>query len=74
MIPIPFILISWEEISNSVWCCPVKDRADVKNLSITIGLALAPFGLFHPEEELGGRRLHELNQDIIHSSNKRNVY
>ena len=26
------------------------------------------------KEELGERRLHELDQDIIHSSNKRNVY
>ena len=68
------MLILWEEISNSVWYCPVKDRADVKNASIRIGLALAPFGLFHPEEELGGRRLHELDQDIIHSSNFRYVY
>ena len=26
------------------------------------------------KEELGERRLHELDQDIIHSSSKRNVY
>ena len=60
-----FSSIQWEEIPNSVWCCPVKVKAAVKDSSSRTGLALALFGLFYPKEELGGRRLHELDQDII---------
>ncbi|KAK2562530.1 hypothetical protein P5673_014206 [Acropora cervicornis] len=56
---------NWEDISNSVWCCPVKVKAAVKDSSSRTGLALALFGLFYPKEELGGRRLHQLDQDII---------
>ncbi|KAK2547530.1 hypothetical protein P5673_032446, partial [Acropora cervicornis] len=56
---------NWEEISNSVWCCPVKVKAAVKDSSSRTGLALALFGLFYPKEELGGRRLHQPDQDII---------
>ena len=57
--------MQWEEISNSVWCCPVKVKAAVKNSSSRTALALALFGLFYPKEELGGRRLHQLDQDVI---------
>ena len=60
-----FLSIQWEEISNSVWCCPVKVKAAVKDSSSRTGLALALFGLFYPKEELGGRRLHQPDQDII---------
>lgn len=56
---------NWEEISNSVWCCPVKVKVAVKNSSSRTALALALFGLFYPKEELGGRRLHQLDQDVI---------
>ena len=63
--PLPFFTIQWEEISNSVWCCPVKVKAAVKNSSSRTALALALFGLFYPKEELGGRRLHQLDQDVI---------
>lgn len=60
-----FLSMQWDEISNSVWCCPVKVKAAVKDSSSRTGLALALFGLFYPKEELGGRRLHQLDQDII---------
>ncbi|KAK2558899.1 hypothetical protein P5673_018516 [Acropora cervicornis] len=58
-------LDNWEEISNSVWCCPVKVKATVKDSSSRTGLVLALFGLFYPKEELGGKRLRQLDQDII---------
>jgi len=46
-------------------CCPVKVKAGVKNSSSRTGLALALFGLFYSKEELGRRRLCELDKDII---------
>ncbi|XP_015772512.1 PREDICTED: uncharacterized protein LOC107350785 [Acropora digitifera] len=56
---------NWEEISNGVWCCPVKVKAAVKNASSRRGLAFALFGFFYLKEELSGKRLHELDQDVI---------
>lgn len=38
----------------------------MKNASSRTGLALALFGfLIYPKEELSGKRLHELDQDVI---------
>ncbi|KAJ7382633.1 hypothetical protein OS493_033689 [Desmophyllum pertusum] len=56
---------NWEEISNGVWCCPIKVKAAVKDSATRSALALALFGIFYPKEELKGRRLQELDQDII---------
>lgn len=56
---------NWEEISNGVWCCPIKVKAAVKNASTRTGLACALLGIFYPKEKLQGRRLHELDQDVI---------
>lgn len=54
-----------EEISSGVCCCPVKVKIDVKNSTTRTALALALFTIFYPKEEVKGRMLHELDQDII---------
>ena len=50
------------------WCLVLSSKSDktvVKNAYTRTGLALALFGFFYPKEELKGRRLHELDQDVI---------
>lgn len=37
----------------------------MKIASSRTGIALALFGFFYPKEELSGKRLHELDQDVI---------
>ncbi|KXJ11168.1 hypothetical protein AC249_AIPGENE11743 [Exaiptasia diaphana] len=56
-----------DEIANGVWCCPIKVKAAIKNSSSRTSLALALFGIFYPKDELKGRRLHELDADIINA-------
>lgn len=55
----------WEEISNGVWCCPIKVKAAIRTSATRTALALALFAIFYPKEEINGRRLHDLDQDII---------
>ncbi|KAJ7391501.1 hypothetical protein OS493_018552 [Desmophyllum pertusum] len=56
---------NWEEISNGVWCCPIKAKAAVKDASTRTALACSLLGIFYPKDEIKGRRLHELDQDVI---------
>ncbi|XP_068720386.1 uncharacterized protein [Montipora capricornis] len=56
---------NWEEISSGVWCCPIKVKAAVKDAATRTALACALLGIFYPKEELKGRRLHELDQDVV---------
>ncbi|KAK2569827.1 hypothetical protein P5673_005678 [Acropora cervicornis] len=55
----------WEEISSGVWCCPIKVKAAVKDAATRTALACALLGIFYPKEELKGRRLHDLDQDVV---------
>ncbi|KAJ7387565.1 hypothetical protein OS493_000898 [Desmophyllum pertusum] len=52
---------------HGVWCCPIKVKAAIKNSATrsALALALALFGIFYPKEELKGRRLQDLDRDII---------
>jgi len=57
--------VKWEEISSGVWCCPIKVKAAVKDAATRTALACALLGIFYPKEELKGRRLHNLDQDVV---------
>lgn len=56
---------NWEEILNGVWCCPVKVKAAIRTSATRTALVLTLFPIFYPKEEIKGRRLHKLDQDII---------
>lgn len=56
---------NWEEISNGVWCCPIKVKAAVRNACTRTGLACSLLGIFYPKDKLKGMRLHELDKDIV---------
>ena len=40
-------------------------KAAVKDAATRTALACALLGIFYPKEELKGRRLHELEQDVV---------
>lgn len=56
---------NWEEISNGVWCCPIKVKAAVRNACTRTGLACSLLAMFYPKDKLKGMRLHELDLDIV---------
>lgn len=50
---------------NGVWCCPVKVKAAIRTSATRTALVLTLFAIFYPKEEIKGRRLHKLDQDVI---------
>lgn len=40
-------------------------KAAIRTSATRTALALALFAIFYPKEEINGRRLHDLDQDII---------
>lgn len=57
----------WEEIGNGVWICPLRLRAAQKDAKSKTAFARMLLMFFYKKEELKGRRLHELDQDIVHA-------
>ena len=70
--PLPFFTIQWEEISYSVWCCPVKVKAAVKNSSSRTALALAVWTLL--PQRRAWRKKTSSARPRRHWSNNRYVY
>ena len=55
----------WQEITQDVWCCPIKLKSAISaapTKTILVGNLLLAF---YSKEELTGKRLHELDQKII---------
>ena len=57
----------WEEIGNGVWIDPIRLRAAQKDAKSKIAFARMVLMFFYKKEELKGKRLHELDQDIVHA-------
>ena len=45
--------------------CPVKIKAAVRGATSRTGLACSLLSIFYPKNDLEGKRLHELNQDVV---------
>lgn len=50
-----------------MWICPLRLRAAQKDAKSKTAFARMLLMFFYKKEELKGRRLHELDQDIIHA-------
>ena len=57
--------VKWEEIGNGVWICPLRLRAAQKEAKSRTAFARMLLMFFYKKEELKGKRLHELDQDIV---------
>lgn len=50
-----------------MWICPLRLRAAQKDAKSKTAFARMLLMFFYKKEELKGRRLHELDQDIVHA-------
>ncbi|RMX41884.1 hypothetical protein pdam_00019638, partial [Pocillopora damicornis] len=60
-------LVKWEEIGNGVWVNPIRLRVAQKYTKSKTAFARVVLMFFYKKEELKGKRLHELDQDILHT-------
>ena len=60
-----FYYPQWEEVGNGIWCCPIKVKAAVRNATSRTALACNLLSIFYPKKDLQGKRLQELDQDVI---------
>ena len=53
--------------SSGVWICPLRLRAAQKDAKSKTAFARMLLMFFYKKEQLKGKRLHELDQDIVHA-------
>lgn len=64
---VDFLSSQWEEIGNGVWINSIRLRVAQKDAKSKTAFARMVLMFFYKKEELKGKRLHELDQDILHT-------
>ncbi|RMX48288.1 hypothetical protein pdam_00014737 [Pocillopora damicornis] len=62
-----FFRSQWEEIGNGVWIDPIRVYAAQKDAKAKTAFASMVLMFLYKTEELEGKRLHKLDQDIVHA-------
>lgn len=60
-----FWFSQWEEIANGIWICPYKLRSCVRDAKSKSNCARKLLLIFYKKEELKGKRLKELDEEIV---------